>query len=158
MCRKDLLPLFVKKFGRPKMTIDCLEGICKRHGIKTRRYRADKELWVGAKYLSTSGYVYVRIGERSQFEGRNWAPEHKLLWEQKNGAVPKGYKLKCLDGNRLNTDPSNWECVPNAMLGRLHARNFENAPAILKPTILAVARLEHATLRPASAIKRCLQK
>lgn len=40
-------------------------------------------------------------------------------------------------------DPSNWECVPNGVLSRLHKRGFEGAPAELKSTIMAVAKLEH---------------
>jgi hypothetical protein len=58
--------------------------------------------------------------------------------------------LKCLDGNRLNTAPSNWEAVSRALLPRLaggrHKKHvpYDEAPNELKPTILAVAKLEHA--------------
>jgi hypothetical protein len=59
--------------------------------------------------------------------------------------VPGGYALKCLDGNKLNTDPGNWEAVPRALLPRLNGksgRNYDRAPDELKPTIMAVAKLE----------------
>ena len=128
MYRKDLLPLFVKKFDRPDMTIVCLESLCQRHGIKTGRYRGVQAL--GAESISKDG-IYVRVGERSQLGRRNYALKHRLLWEQKNGP-PRRHRLKCLDGNLLNADPSNWECVPNGVLSRL-ANDFENAPAVLKP-------------------------
>jgi hypothetical protein len=54
--------------------------------------------------------------------------------------------LKCLDGNKLNTDPSNWEAVSCGLLPRLNGaggRGYEAAPPELKPTIMAVAKLEH---------------
>ena len=53
--------------------------------------------------------------------------------------------LKC-KGDRLNTDSSNWELVPRALLPRLDGRfgrGYEDAPVDLKPTIMAVAKLEH---------------
>jgi hypothetical protein len=52
-----------------------------------------------------------------------------------------------LDGNKQNTDPSNWELIPRALLPRLggrFGRDYDNAPDALKPTIMAVAKLEHA--------------
>lgn len=74
-----------------------------------------------------------------------WRGVHLLNWEQQHGPVPKGMCLKCL-GERRNTDPSNWELVPRALLPRLNGksgRRYDHAPAELKPTIMAVAKLEH---------------
>lgn len=72
---------------------------------------------------------------------------YRWLWEQANGPVPEGHALKCLDGNRLNTDPSNWTAVPRALLPRLngrHGRRYDQAPDELKPVIMATARLKQA--------------
>jgi hypothetical protein len=69
------------------------------------------------------------------------------LWEQVNGPVPAGHRLKSLDGNRQNTDPSNWIAIPHGMAPRLSGRwhvGYDAAPDELKPVILAVARLDHA--------------
>lgn len=60
--------------------------------------------------------------------------------------MPDGHVLKCLDGNKLNTEPSNWEAVPRGLLPRLNSRfgrNYDTAPAELQPTIMAIAKLEH---------------
>jgi hypothetical protein len=60
--------------------------------------------------------------------------------------IPKGHRLKCLDGNKLNADLSNWELVPVGLLPRLNGRfgrGYDEAPAELKPAIMAVAKLEH---------------
>jgi hypothetical protein len=64
-----------------------------------------------------------------------------------NGPIPPKHVLKCLDGNKLNTDPSNWEAIPQGILPLLngrHSRAYDDAPAELKPTILALAKLRHA--------------
>jgi hypothetical protein len=75
-----------------------------------------------------------------------------ISWEEVNGPVPAGYVLKSRDGNRQNTDPSNWELVPRAILPRLNGRfgrDYDSTPSELKPTIMAVAKLEHAARRKA---------
>lgn len=79
----------------------------------------------------------------------NWKATHVLRWEQLHGPVPAGKALKSLDANRLNADPANWELVPRALLPRLNGGRrrrlgYDAAPAELRPTIMAVARLEHA--------------
>lgn len=94
------------------------------------------------------GYVWMIVDETNPYTG---APtrrvmKHRWLWEKANGPVPEGYALKCLDGDKTNTDPSNWEAVPRGLLPRLNGRSrrgYDTAPAELKPTILAIAKLEH---------------
>jgi hypothetical protein len=98
---------------------------------------------------SRDGYVILIVEETNPWTGAATRPVHKhrWLWEQANGPVPEGHVLKCLDGNKLNTDPSNWEAVPRGMLPRLagcHTQAYDGAPAELKPTIMAIAKLEQA--------------
>lgn len=99
------------------------------------------------------GYVYVSVAEANPYTGyeRRYVLKHKWLWEQANGPLPKGYALKCLDGDRTNCAPENWEAVPRALLPRLAGGNryrrilsFDEAASELKPTILALAKVEHA--------------
>lgn len=57
---------------------------------------------------------------------------------------------------RLNCDPDNWVAVPRALLPRLSGksgRDYDHAPDEIKPTIMAIARLEHAA-RDAKTGKR----
>jgi hypothetical protein len=126
------------------VSLNSMMWICRRHGIRSSNPPTHRPLF--SENISPEGYVIIRVRRVSSRSApqQDLMFKHRWLWEQQNGPIPPGHKLKCLDGDRQNCDPSNWECVPNAMLGRLRARNFENAPSILKPTILAVARLEHA--------------
>lgn len=103
----------------------------------------------GHESLGNDGYLWIVTDRRNPWTGAStWrVHKHRWLWEQANGPVPKGYALKCLDGNNLNCDPANWELVPKGLLPRLngrHGRAYDEAPAELKPLILTVAKLEHA--------------
>jgi hypothetical protein len=102
----------------------------------------------GHESIDDDGYVWIIVAETNPHTGAatHRVMKHRWLWEQANGPVPAGHALKCLDGDKANTDPSNWECVPRALLPRLNGRfgrDYDTAPAELKPTILAIAKLEH---------------
>ncbi len=98
-----------------------------------------------------NGYIEICIDEVNPHTGfrHRYVLKHKWLWETLNGPVPKGMCLKSIDGNRQNTDPANWQLIPRALLPRLagkRGRDYDKAPAELKPTILAVAKVEHAVM------------
>lgn len=102
---------------------------------------------VGHERVSVEGYIEVSVAETNPHTGagRRYVQKHRRLWEIENGPVPEGHCLKCLDGNKLNTDPSNWECIPRSMLPRLNnqwGRAYDDAAPEVKPTIMAVAKLE----------------
>jgi hypothetical protein len=106
-----------------------------------------KEL--GDERLSKDGYVEISVPEVNPYTGhaRRYVQKHRWLWEQANGPVPEGHRLKCLDGNKLNTDPENWKAIPFALAPRLNGRfgrGYDAAPDEIKPLILATAELEHA--------------
>lgn len=97
--------------------------------------------------VGTHGYVEISIDEVNPHTGyeRRYVLKHRWLWEQTHGPIPDGMVLKCR-GDHLNTDLSNWELIPRALLPRLNGRfgrNYDQAPANLKQTIMAVAKLEH---------------
>ncbi|KKB80822.1 hypothetical protein VW35_01025 [Devosia soli] len=101
---------------------------------------------------SKDGYVVMIVEETNPWTGAKTRPVHKhvYLWEKANGPVPEGFCLKCVDSNKLNTDPSNWELIPRSILPRLNGGKasrtiaYDSAPAELKPAILAVAKIDHA--------------
>jgi hypothetical protein len=101
---------------------------------------------------SKDGYTIIIVDEVNPWTGAATRPVHKhrYLWEKVNGPIPDGFVLKCLDGNKTNCDPSNWEAIPRGLLPRLNGGRatrvmaYDTAPDELKPTILAVAKLEHA--------------
>lgn len=96
------------------------------------------------------GYVILIVAEKNPWSGASTrlVLKHRWLWEKKNGPVPIGHVLKCRDGNKLNTDPANWELISRAVLAVLNRKHngldHATAPAELKPAILTIAKLKHA--------------
>jgi hypothetical protein len=114
-----------------------------RRGVAVKLYKP-----IGTERVSKDGYLERKVHDGLPLQSR-WRAVHRIRWEEIHGPVPKDMALKCL-GDKSNTDPSNWELVPRAILPRLngiHGRGYDNAPAEVKPTIMAIAKLEHAARR-----------
>jgi hypothetical protein len=107
--------------------------------------------YLGHERVSKDGYIEVSVAETNPHTGfnRRYVLKHRWLWENKNGPVPEGHALKCLDGNRLNTKPANWVPLPRAVLARLNGGRhkkrlaYNEAPDELKPIVMAAAKLAH---------------
>lgn len=135
----------------------CPEGVGGRHpnARKTQFKKGDRpHSYRGPGHESIDpkdGYVIVIVAERNPHTGAETRPVHKhrYLWERANGPVPEGQCLKCLDGDKTNTDPSNWALISRGVLPRLNGGRatrvmaYDSAPAELKPTLLAMAKVEH---------------
>ena len=103
--------------------------------------------YAGHERVASHGYVEISVEETNPHTGfeRRYVLKHRWLWEKAHGPIPEGMVLKC-KGDQLDTDPSNWELVPRGLLPRLNGRfgrGYDDAPAEIKPTIMAVAKLEH---------------
>lgn len=111
-----------------------------RRGVATALYKP-----IGTERVTRDGYRERKVNDDLPLN-RRWRAVHLVEWEKVNGPLPAGNALKCLDGDKTNTDPSNWQLIPRALLPRLNGRfgrDYDTAPAELKPTILAIAQLEH---------------
>jgi hypothetical protein len=107
--------------------------------------------WLGHERVSRDGYVEISVAQTNPHTGynRRYVLKHRWLWEQKNGPVPAGHALKCLDGNRQNCDPSNWVAISRKALPRLAGKvgrykrclAYDDASPEVRPALLAVAKL-----------------
>lgn len=112
-----------------------------RTGIAVKLYKP-----IGTERFDKNGYRERKIHDGFPLQSR-WRAVHLIEWESVNGPVPEGHALKCLDGNRLNTSPDNWEAIPRAMLPFLNGHrgfNYDAAADELKPSILTLAKVKHA--------------
>lgn len=102
---------------------------------------------IGSERLSKEGYLERKIHNGLPMQSR-WRTVQRINWEAANGPVPEGHVLKCLDGNKLNTDPSNWELITRAVLARRNKR-FAGAqlPPELELAAIAVAKLDDGLAR-----------
>lgn len=111
-----------------------------RRGAAVRLYKP-----IGTERRSKDGYLERKINDDLPLQGR-WRAVHLINWEQVNGPLPAGMALKCLDGDKANLAPSNWEAIPRALLPRLNGingRGYDKAPDEAKSAIMATTKLEH---------------
>lgn len=112
-----------------------------RQGVAADLYKP-----IGTERISKDGYLERKINDDMPLR-RRWRAVHLINWEAENGPVPEGHCLKCLDGDKSNTDPTNWLAIPRALLPRLNGRwtsiPFDQADPEIKPLLLAVAQLKH---------------
>lgn len=106
--------------------------------------------FAGHERINRDGYIEISINEVNPHTGfeRRYVLKHRHVWEQENGPVPDGMCLKSVDGDRRNCNPANWQLVPRALLTSLagrSGRDYDKAPAEVKPTIMAIAKLVHKT-------------
>ncbi|MBJ2150667.1 HNH endonuclease signature motif containing protein [Paracoccus sp. IB05] len=129
----------------PEARAKCLPTAFKK-GNRPHTYRGPGHESIDPK----DGYVWLIVAETNPHTGAatRRVQKHRWFWEKENGAIPKGYVLKCLDGDKTNCAPANWEAIPQAMLPKLNGRwtkvRYDEAPADLKPTLMAIAKLDHA--------------
>lgn len=100
---------------------------------------------IGFERLSKDGYLERKVHDGLPMQSR-WRAVHLINWEAINGPVLPGHALKCLDGDRANVDPANWQLVPRALLPRLAGRwtiPYDQAEPETKPVLLTLARLKH---------------
>ncbi|HEX3747655.1 MAG TPA: HNH endonuclease [Bryobacteraceae bacterium] len=112
--------------------------------------------YAGHERLHEDGYLYISIEETDPHTGfeRRYVLKHKYLWENKNGPIPEGMCLKCLDGNRQNADPLNWQLISRGELPHLNgrwSRGYDESPEEVRPVLLTLAKLKQAK---GAALKR----
>ena len=107
-------------------------------------------LSVGTEIIDTQGYLKVKIAEPNV-----WKFRHIMEWEKAHGEVPAGCNIIFKDGNKLNCNPENLECVERAVHGimNLHGLRFDSA--ILMDTGIAIARLKHKASELSKEGKGC---
>ncbi|MDD9738462.1 HNH endonuclease signature motif containing protein [Marinovum sp. SP66] len=101
---------------------------------------------IGSERVSKDGYLERKIHDGQPLQSR-WRAVHLIRWEEAHGPIPEGHCLKCLDGDRTNTAPENWRCIPRALLPRLSGGRwhtpYEAYEPELRSTVLTIAELEH---------------
>lgn len=102
---------------------------------------------IGTERVTRDGYIERKIHDGLPLQSR-WRAVHLIQWEAVHGPLPKGHCLKCLDGDKGNTDPSNWAMMSRGLLPFLNGHrgpNYDQAAPELKPAILTLAKLKRAS-------------
>ena len=69
-------------------------------------------LWlpVGAERINSEGYRDRKINDGPVMNKR-WRAVHLLVWEAAHGAIPPGHIVIFRDGNKMNAELDNLECI-----------------------------------------------
>lgn len=87
----------------------------------------------------SSGCVYVK---RKIAEPDVWILEHRRVWEEHNGKIPKGYVITFLDGNTLNCDINNLVMLTKEELCKLNRFHNKSNTVEQKKCNIAIAKVE----------------
>jgi hypothetical protein len=78
-------------------------------------------------------YHYTKIADSK------WVLTHRMTWEQANGPIPAKHIVRFIDGNTMNLELSNLECIP--MSENANRNTIHRFPDDLKKVIRLKAKL-----------------
>ena len=103
---------------------------------------------LGAERIcSKDGYILIKVAERdphTDFPTR-WKHKKVHVWEQAHGPVPEGKVVAFIDSVKTNCELDNLMLISRAELLNLNRLGYKDAPAELKPSILALTKLQVKT-------------
>lgn len=96
------------------------------------------------RICSKEGYVLIKVNEEDPNTGSPTRYKHKHvhIYEQHYGPVPDGMVVVFKDSDILNFDPENLVLVSRSELLRMNKHRYKMVPGELKPTVLALSKLE----------------
>lgn len=85
---------------------------------------------VGSERVNVDGYVEIKVAEPNK-----WKLKHRVIWEQTNGAIPKGSNIQFKDGNPQNVSIDNLYIITRAEQLRTKNSLMARYPAELQQII-----------------------
>lgn len=169
MSRQELTDAFNERFGR-NLSKRNISAMCKRNKWLTSRtgkfekgnmpwntglkgkgvikpnsgnfqkgHRPRNSVPVGTRVIA-KGWVKVKVAEPNI-----WRNESRIVWEKHHGTpVPKDKLLIHLDGDFTNNRIENLILISRKELGKLNKRRFKEALQEVRPSMIALAKLETA--------------
>ncbi|MDD5106072.1 MAG: HNH endonuclease signature motif containing protein [Desulfuromonadaceae bacterium] len=102
-----------------------------------------KPLW-DERICSKDGFILMKVPERDPHTGfpTRYKHKHVWIWEQANGPVPEGMAVSFIDSNKLHCELDNLMLITRSELLSLNLLNYKETPDELKPSVLALAKLQ----------------
>lgn len=94
--------------------------------------------------ISKDGYIEIKVPEPNPYTGAptRFRLKHIWLWEKANGPVPKAHAVVFKDGDRLNCELDNLDCVHRRVLQQMNQKfKPSEYPKELRPSLLAVSKV-----------------
>lgn len=90
------------------------------------------------------GFILIKVTEKNPYTGYStrYKPKHIHVYEQVYGPVPPKKVVAFKDGDKLNCDPENLMLLDRAEAIRLNRYAYKEAPDEVKPSLVAIVKLE----------------
>lgn len=97
---------------------------------------------IGAEKLRSDGYIWVKVSNSGKMRNR-WKRKHRIIWESKNGPIPKDKKILFVDGNSLNLSLDNMVLVTPAEMARINQGSYIYPDPEMTKTMLNVVKIRN---------------
>ena len=99
---------------------------------------------LGYERISKDGYIEVKVCEKpDKSKGEKFfKAKHRIVWEEKNGEIPKNHLIIFLDGNPLNCDINNLALINRAEHLAMTRLKLRTNVSKLTETGVLIARAE----------------
>lgn len=99
------------------------------------------------RICSKDGFILIKIAEKNPYTGfpTRYKHKHVYIWEQANGPAPKGMVVAFIDGDKTRCELDNLMLISRAELLNLNRYGYKDMPAELKPSVLALSKLQVKT-------------
>ena len=91
---------------------------------------------VGSERVDRDGYTLIKVAEPNQ-----WKLKHRVIWEQVNGPIPKGYSLIFADKDKTNMSLDNLILVSRKELMVINKRKLIKDDAELTKSGVNLSKL-----------------
>lgn len=104
---------------------------------------------IGFERINVYGYIEIKIAEANPYTGAptRFKMKQQVVWEAANGPIPKGHKIRFLDGDKLNCALENLELVSSAENFRMNQTGYADVLPEMKPVARQIVALEVKTFR-----------
>lgn len=93
---------------------------------------------VGYERIDRDGYTLIKVSDEGPWNKR-WRHKHKVIWEEKNGPIPKGHVIIFADQNRRNIQLDNLILIKQSQLSVLNRKGLLHNDAELTKTGIIMA-------------------
>lgn len=129
--QKGIIPANKGKKMDPAVYAKCSRTMFKKGQIPTNHRP------VGSERVNVDGYIEIKVAEPNK-----WKLKHRVIWEQNNGPIPKGYNIQFKDSNPLNVCIDNLYIISRAEQMATKNSIYARYPEELRKVIRVKATLK----------------
>jgi hypothetical protein len=99
------------------------------------------------RICSRDGVILIKVAEENPYTGckTRYRPKHRVLWEAAHGPIPKGMVVRFKNGDKMQCELRNLECISQALNLRLNTKVHSALPDAFKPMSRVLCELEVKT-------------